>query len=978
MPNDEVVSDRGTDTDDAGGKVGDRGTGDITYFFRVTINDELRCIRKTSNRDYHKAMLIQVFGPTLTATPFMRGPQFAAVKWSTDPIPSGKPTYFYMLPKWLIRKIGRIPVLPVESIRDAAGKEVPDADSYSGQIALAVKTRDIEQDIMTILKDGIEFDPNDAKIWQGMEPGDLIQTLGDVTAIAELMRELDDVALIEVMRTTRPMRRSYGKRPPRISSDKVWAFRNKLEALKKETDTRERQAEIAAYDEALDSATLYGCAELYFKLIELDNTPSIYTGGEAEFSGTSKMTEEKSPRQIELQGEIDQILHEKGFKPDTLGKLIKKFEKSLEKRAAAFARQKIAHNLRLFDYYAARTNRAAMLAAIHQQGAYLIGSMFDAASQQSFETASAALAQHNKVHATLIRQYPLMRYANFWALLEDSQKGLKRNFSPAHFQVLVTKTRAALREILTKLDSASYVWKGDVMINGALAAFGMVPEANAPHGYNAMLSDIVQRKMRRAQKTGIWKGLLLTAAAIALTLTGVGALVVIGTSVSLVLSLVEVYTMIEDRSELKSQNLSKFGSRAPPSDFWLLLACAGAAADVGGLVKVISVSKLAAAAENVKALDNLLFEAGIKSERVRQSARKLRAIKVDVENAKRELAKVAMSPQSIGGGMNEGSQMAYQLARLGLRKFQHFLLELPRTHLPARIPDTSDADKIMDALRPVEIKQLKAIHKAGLNLARKKVADLDEILAATESVGHELNAATRKAALISKKRFAPSVKQKPSDINSDYNKLRAKHHEAINNRERLKIKLSALNARVKLLSPAAERTPSSWGFIVEDWVRLTPRKGGQVWPEMHSQSLKAVDSIRKGSTGSLELMQSKAIITELPSSLEKAVSDKIREAHGIFKSSRYTDLARDFNLNKFAKAADHHGLPLPKNWRDPAVKIHLEIPILTDALVDVPAVRAATIKLFYEKFPKNAVLRIRTVTRDEVSEVLTRAANALE
>ncbi|MET0069709.1 MAG: hypothetical protein ABW096_06685 [Candidatus Thiodiazotropha sp.] len=977
MSDDRLVQSRSTQPAQAP-LVGNRGTGEILYHFKLPTTDKLRELYVRPDDDFHVAVWLLIFGPEVRKTKFVAYGQYTRHKWVKGQNLLDGATFNYRFSSRAMSWMGLMPRLTPFLVTDANGNTVEDSAGYGEQAALIEELDAGRKDVTDIVQGNIGFDLGDGELWKSLDPFERSKATEELAEIVAILGDLDDAAYVELLRDLPPVYRGYRKpnKRRRIDLKKLREFRVSLKKLKEETESRARKVGLTEFDSALETATLVGCHELYFKEKELEQKAALPYANMAllgsGYSGSSREAED--PEVVRLRKEIQAIRDAKGFRPDTLGKLTAKFRKTFEKRAAAFSRKQLLNYQRLFEHHLARTDPREMMAAIRNHGAVTVERLFDEKSLQSPDAMFKAIAESRTAYQELIRRFPLMQYTNFWTIVEKAHKDPKKAFSIAHFNLMVAQTRKAIAAMLKELEDSSYAWKGDIAINAALQSFGMYADKSEGQTHNTMLTDIVQRKMRSEKNKGIFKGILLAILALALSFSGVGILVAGGVA----LSLYDVYSMIGDQAEIRRQNLAGFSSLTPPSDFWILLAVAGAGADVGGLVKLMNAGKAVETVSSARALDDLLIKAEVKSMKARKAAHAARTAKADLDNAFANFKKVASSAQSIGAGFNEMVVLSYNLGRLGLKEFRHFILELSHRKLLAQIPDTADFDAILRALPEDSVKQLRKIHSEGIIKARKELEELDELIEATRELGEEVLDAEKAAAELWARRSRKGVSRNPKDTKSPFNTLREAHQEAIKRRDRLRIELKALKAELRRLRPPSKSTPADWGRDAEHWVRVvTDRKkwpNKRPWPDMQSQTTKSVDSVRAGPGGAPEVMQSKAIVHPTQDELVKKIHEKIRQVERNLNSHSYKDLVRQFNDGTIPVSSVDLKVTLPQNWRDPTMRVYLEIPVISHTPLDVDAARAVAETLFRLKFPPNAILNVRVVTEDEIVKTFTRAA----
>ncbi|MBU3032263.1 hypothetical protein [Paracoccus marinaquae] len=976
MPDDALTEAKATGTPTGGQGTDARGTdnpltGRVDYYFWVPTSDGMKARHQTPAkvRDFHLEVWDQLFGPKVRQTSYVRhGGYDALVPKLTPPGKELPERIAYSLPKYVIDKVGIIPrIKPARIVRDGEDYDAP--ETFSAQSGLLETLEAGPADTQTILYRNIGFYLEDATFWKSLPLDQQGAALAEVTRAVALLGDLDDAAHVELLETLPPVYQARRGQIAKLDFARIRRFNAQLEKLKAATESRARKSQLIGYDAALETASLVGCHELYFLRKDYHDAPYEGGGEMVIISGTGRAVAPKpSAQRLRLEAAYHRMLAEKGFNHATLGKLISRFVDGFEKRTADFARKLLTNYLRIFEYHVAKTNVGRLVAEIRKHHGTLLREIFNEASLNSFESIQEALKRSGTRLKHMSREFPILKYANFWTIYAKSHEYLDGKFSIAHFRLMVSRTRKAIRRMLKELrDDSGYVWKGEKIVSQALAQFGIYADPKGPRTHNAMLTEIVQARLARERKKGVLKGLLLAIVALALSLSGVGALVVIGAAIGLA----DVYMMIGDQVEIQSRKLAGFSDQDPPSDFWILLAVAGAGADVAGLAKLLSAGKSAALARSAGDLRDLLVKAEVASDKVLEAAEAARVVRIEIDDAV-AAAKKTSNALADAAGARHLSDIAYGLARLRLSEFDHFLLELAHRKVLSAIPDSTDLNVILRALDSATEARLRRLWQAGVTRARDRLANLDELIEAAEEVGKQKNKATQAATDFYEK-FRKHAKNR-KDPKGPYLARREEHYALKRVAERLELKEKALKAQIRKLKPRSGQTSSAWGYDAEDAIKVIDD-----WPDLGS-NIKAVDSIRvpRDNGGIIDVMQSKAVVDPLESELVTKVSAKMREALGKMKSDKWARLRRGIEEGTTPLPSELENLKLPANWQSETIRFRLEIPIVTDAAMDLVTLRKEVLPLFKDLFPPNAVLKLRTISEDEIVNALKRGAEALE
>ncbi len=1001
MADNSVSTGRGVPGPNASGSKhhGSRGTGQVYYRFAIRMTSELvrKSVGGTEFHPFHAAVYELIFGEAVRNTGFIRYEQYKSKARQTNfgDFKGFKPgaVVGYGVAKTVIDWIGIVPRLKPYRIDDGGNppQVLPDVPGgYSEVMELNSAIAPLAKDASHIIHARTGVHVGDARVWKRLKEPARSMAISEMRQIAELMLELDDEAYLGLIKNLPDIRENYWGKAPRIDVERIVRFREHLQKLSKESKKRANSRKLQQLEVDTTETSLVGLEALYFQSVIYDQA------WREEHNPTTQLSEAlldligegKREDFGKVEAKYKKLLTEARISRSQLDTLIKSFTRSFEVRAASFARHVLSQHLRILEYYGARTDPAELEREFTAVKLASIQRVFNKQTYSSLNNINNAIHNTEQEFEKLANRYPLVRYVNFWEIYHgamNSRYGKKGEFSPGWFSILVSQTRSSIRKILKELESSDYIWKGDIIVNGALKRFGMYEANPNARTHNAMLTSIVHRKMADVASSEAIKDLLLAALALALSLSGVGLLVGIG----VVYSLVDVYLMAEDYEALGDRKAAGFSSEDPPSDFWILLSVAGAAADVAGIAKVAQLGRGVKLAENTAELGNAIkvvsrtdktlaknLRAAEKHKRKLEKAlRKLEKVEESLRKAAKaadqhksglaeafvDFRKVAMSAQSVGAGLTELVSVSYYLGRLGFSKFRHFVLELSRRGLLDNVAKGAEYDEVIKLLPKDELAKLMVAHKRGLAkgvVDLKRIAELDGLISEKLSELAEVKDLKGK---IWKRRNKKNVPKNPSAKNSPYNTLAPEHQRLMDEAERLERLVAELRAEKANLAPPKTKRSGNWGNDVEAMTRA--RDG---WKSMESATTKTIDSVRKARDGTIEMLQHKALEFPKQSELEKKVVGLVGEISRKFDSQNYKDLVKQFNNNTIPRGKDYFKFTLPKNWRDAGAKVIVEIRVVSDKALDLTKVREIGNARMRELFPPNAILNIQPVSPEDV------------
>lgn len=343
--------------------------------------------------------------------------------------------------------------------------------------------------------------------------------------------------------------------------------------------------------------------------------------------------------------------------------------------------------------------------------------------------------------------------------------------------------------------------------------------------------------------------------------------------------------------------------------------------------------------------------------------------KQKLEAAVLKFKKATTSSKSIGAGLNAAIEVAFYLARMGIVKFDHFVLEFSRRGYLKNIDKALESKDVIAKLDPEDLRILREAHAKGLGKGAKALERLKELDAIVKSKERELAKVKESASEVWKKRNRKGVKK--NDKSSDYHTLKPRHDALMKRRDELKKELATLRSEKRLLDPPSKKTAGQWGEDVEEATRLQDG-----WPAMDSKTTKTIDSARAGANNTVEVMQHKTLVEPSVDELGKKVKASISDTRKNFNSQNYKDLVKQFNNDTIPKGKSHFKRSLPTDWRDPKMKIYLEIRVLSQSPMELKEIRRIAENLFSEQFPANAKLTIKNITPEKVHTVLLGSSKA--
>ena len=272
------------------------------------------------------------------------------------------------------------------------------------------------------------------------------------------------------------------------------------------------------------------------------------------------------------------------------------------------------------------------------------------------------------------------------------------NAAPQHVQSLmldyIRNHRNAIRETRTEIHSTpSFIYRLDALIAASREAQGI--EANS------ILDLIIRDHISDRQITALLEGVAVAALALALTVAtlGGGALAVGAGAAAFGIGTWQAIdafkTYVREQNAHDAQLLSE-----DPSIAWLVLACVGAAADLGAAVAAVRTIRPAALALNESG-DVLRFRDAV--EALPDLDRRIQRAVVRGAEAQAEIRRQVQAIVAIGHRANEalgvGIEGGYRLmiiawhgARRGLARFEQFLAELQQARIVSRISELSPTE----------------------------------------------------------------------------------------------------------------------------------------------------------------------------------------------------------------------------------------------------------------------------------------------
>ena len=764
MPGDRAVAARGiTPAHPQTSKVGNRGTGAVTYHFRLPTSNRLRAVAQQVKalskgrwafEPFHLNVYVLLFGPQVKNTRFVADRQYATKARQTyfgdySGLLNGN-TFSYDVSKKVIDWVGRILKVTPAAIT-INGKRIADIERIADigihrqleSIKINAALNKLPPEARHIFHTNIGVDISDARVWKRLII-DRGRALDELNKIVTLLGELDDEAYVALIKNLPRIHNASGNHAPRLDLERLIRFRASLEKLKTKSDDRAlkgRQLELKLEQEA---TSLVGLHELYFLVKERNGMPEWFIHSQSVDPGA--MPDNKyllSPRLTKLNEQISLIQAKNNIGPNTLQKLEKQFLEDFQRRAAAFARRQLNRYLRLLEFYAKRTDADSMAREINAYLQETLTKIFKKTPSASLTKIKEAVKERSRKYDELITRFPIMTYVAFWDMYWHAHNNRHQKhtfvFNIGIWNIILSETRKSIIKVSNELkDDPSYIWKGDIFAEKALERFGMYAEVANGKTHNAMLTDMVKRKLRAQQNSGGHLAIILgTVVAIALSLTGVGLLIAAGTVISIVVSIHEVYLMIEDQGGKKIRKKAGFSSQDPPSDFWILITFASIGADVGGFVKLLKAGKGSNLAKGAKEMDQLLNKAETVSKKLREVLEAGKKNKENLEVAWLQVKAFTQKFGSLNDAVDQLAEAAYYLARLGLTQFNHFVIELARRGLLKQINKSSSYNEIMAKLPKDTQQLLKQAHGKGLD---KGLKDLDKTINATD---HQVSARSK-------------------------------------------------------------------------------------------------------------------------------------------------------------------------------------------------------------------------------------------